>query len=68
MVKLTYKQIADFLNMSTREVIGEEATTVLEDLSNIVDFGTGVQGLGKTIPLLDDFVGRITRVIFYERT
>ncbi len=68
MVKLTYKQIADFLNMSTREVIGEEATAVLEDLSNIVDFGTSVQGLGKTIPLLDDFVGRITRVIFYERT
>lgn len=68
MQKLEYKQIAQFLNLSTREVIGEEATIVNEDLSNIVDFGVAVANMGKTTPLLDDFVGRIARVIFYDRT
>lgn len=68
MQKLAYKQIAEFLNLSTREVIGEEATIVNEDLSNIVDFGVTVANMGKTTPLLDDFVGRIARVIFYDRT
>ena len=68
MQKLAYKQIAQFLNLSTREVIGEEATIVNEDLSNIVDFGVAVANMGKTTPLLDDFVGRIARVIFYDRT
>ena len=68
MQKLDYKQIAQFLNLSTREVIGEEATIVNEDLSNIVDFGVAVANMGKTTPLLDDFVGRIARVIFYDRT
>lgn len=68
MQKLEYKQIADFLNQSTKEVIGEESTIVTEDLSNIVDFGVEVANLGKTTPLLDDFVGRIARVIFYDRT
>ena len=68
MQKLEYKQIADFLNQSTLEVIGEEASIVNEDLSNIVDFGVGVANMGKTTALLDDFVGRIARVIFYDRT
>lgn len=68
MQKLEYKQIADFLNQSTKEVIGEESTIVNEDLSNIVDFGVEVANLGKTNALLDDFVGRIARVIFYDRT
>lgn len=68
MQKLEYKQIADFLNQSTKEVIGEEATIVNEDLGNIVDFGVAVANMGKTTPLLDDFVGRIARVIFYDRT
>ena len=67
MEKLTYKQIADFLNLSTREVIGQEDTAILEDLSNIVDFGETVANMGKTVPLLDDFVGRIARVIYYDR-
>lgn len=68
MQKLEYKQIADFLNQSTKEIIGEEATIVNEDLSNIVDYGVSVANMGKTTPLLDDFVGRIARVIFYDRT
>lgn len=68
MQKLEYKQIADFLNLSTKEVIGEEATIVNEDLSNIVDYGVEISGLGKTTALLDDFVARIARVIFYDRT
>ena len=68
MQKLEYKQIADFLNQSTKEVIGEEATIVNEDLSNIVDFGVEVANMGKTVALLDDFVGRIGRTIFYDRS
>lgn len=67
MQTLEYKQIADFLNLSTKEVIGEEATIVNEDLSNIVDFGVEVANMGKTVPLLDDFVGRIARVVMYDR-
>lgn len=68
MQTLTYKQIADYLNLSTQEVIGEEATIVSEDLSNIVDFGVSVDNMGKKIPLLDNFVGRIARVVMYDRT
>lgn len=68
MQKLEYKQISDFLNLSTKEVIGEESTIVNEDLSNIVDYGVEVANLGKTTALLDDFVARIARVIFYDRT
>lgn len=68
MQKLEYKQIADFLNQSTKEVIGEESTIVNEDLSNIVDYGVEVANMGKTTALLDDFVARIARVIFYDRT
>ena len=68
MQTLEYKQIADFLNQSTKEVIGEESTIVTEDLSNIVDFGVAVANMGKTVALLDDFVGRIARTIFYDRS
>lgn len=67
MQKIEYKQIAELVNASTREVIGEEATILNEDLSNTVDYGVEIDSMGKKGDLLENLVGRIARVIMYDR-
>ena len=38
-----FKQIAELVNLTTQEVLGETAAPMLEDLSNVVDFGITLQ-------------------------
>ena len=72
-VNQIYTILKDVMEEITGLPVASESTEeqdvfiIKEDLSNIVDFGVAVANMGKTVPLLDDFVGRIARVVMYDR-
>lgn len=62
-----FKQIAELVNLTTKEVLGETAAPMLEDLSNVVDFGITLQNSDVENKFLTNFVDRIGRVVMYDR-
>ena len=61
------KQIYEFVNDATKEALGEEATLLTEDLSNIVDVGTSVANANAYDSYVKALVNRIGRTIFVSR-
>lgn len=63
---MKWTQVSELVNDVTREMIGEEATLLTDDLSNVVDVGNEVLAESYdafTKKLLD----RVTRTIFVDR-
>lgn len=61
------KQIATLLNSVIAEQVGEEATLLNEDLSNVVDVGRSVFNATSYDKFTKALVDRIGRVIFVDR-
>lgn len=61
------KQIYDLVNQVTKEVLGEEALTVSEDLSNVVDLGTELFNANAVDKYVKTLVNHIGKVIFVNR-
>ena len=61
------KQIYEFVNDATKQALGEEATILTEDLSNIVDVGTAVANANAYDSYVKALVNRIGRTIFVSR-
>ena len=61
------KQIASLLNDVIAEQVGEEATLLNEDLSNVVDVGRSVFNATSYDKFTKALVDRIGRVIFVDR-
>ena len=61
------KQIYEFVNDATKQVLGEEATLLTEDLSNVVDVGTAVANANAYDSYVKALVNRIGRTIFVSR-
>ena len=60
------KQVWEFVNTATQEVLGEEGL-VTEDLSNIVDIGTAVFNANAFDAYVRSLVNHIGKVIFVNR-
>lgn len=60
-------QVADLVNDATREVLGEEATLLTEDLSNVVDVGNEIFNARATDHFVNALADRIGKVIFVIR-
>ena len=61
------KQIASLLNDIIAEQVGEEATLLQEDLSNVIDVGRSVFNATSYDKFTKALVDRIGRVIFVDR-
>ena len=61
------KQIYQLVNDATREVLGEEASLLTEDLSNVVDVGTAIANANAYDNFVKALVNRIGRTIFVTR-
>lgn len=61
------KQIATLLNNVIKEQVGEEATLLQEDLSNVVDVGKSVFNATSFDKFTKALVDRIGKVIFVDR-
>ena len=61
------KQIATLLNNVIKEQVGEEATLLTEDLSNVVDVGNAVFNATSYDKFTKSLVDHIGRVIFVDR-
>ena len=61
------KQIYQFVNDAIKEVVGESATLLTEDLSNVVDVGTQVANATAYDHYVKALVNRIGRTIFVSR-
>ena len=60
-------QIYEIINDVTKEVLGEKAITVAEDLSNIVDVGKEILNATDIDNYVKSLVDHIGRVIFVNR-
>ena len=63
---MTVKQIADLVNSSTKEVLGETAIQT-EDLSNVVDIGKQIVDANAVDNYAKSLVDHIGKVIFVNR-
>lgn len=63
---MTVKQIADLVNTSTKEVLGEVAIQT-EDLSNVVDIGKQIVDANAVDNYVKSLVDHIGKVIFVNR-
>ena len=61
------KQIYELANQATKEAIGESATLLTEDLSNVVDVGVAIFNANALDKYVNALVNRIGRVIFVNR-
>lgn len=61
------KQIYDLVNKVTKEVLGEEALSVSEDLSNVVDLGTELFNANAVDKYVKTLVNHIGKVVFVNR-
>ena len=61
------KQLYQLVNDATREALGQEATLLEEDLSNVVDVGTAVANANAYDNYVKALVNRIGRTIFVTR-
>ena len=61
------KQIYELVNDATKEALGEEATLLQEDLSNVVDVGTAIANATAYDNYVKALVNRIGRTIFVTR-
>lgn len=65
---LEYKQIADFVNETTKEILGEDNTLqIREDLSDVTEFAKELQNLDIENKFLSGFANRILKSIVYSR-
>lgn len=64
---LNYNQIADILNPVISEVLGNEATLLTEDLSNVVDTGRELFNSDKVDTYTKKLVNHIGKVITVDR-
>lgn len=62
------KQIADIMNATTAEVLGETALVADENLANIVDVGTSIFNANAVDNYVKSLVDHIGKVIFVNRT
>lgn len=61
------KQIYELVNDATKEALGQEASLLQEDLSNIVDVGTAIANATAYDNYVKALVNRIGRTIFVTR-
>ena len=61
------KQIYGFVNDAVSQAVGEQATLLTEDLSNVVDVGTALFNANAVDNYVRELVDRIGRVIFVDR-
>ena len=61
------KQIYDLVNKVTKEVLGESALSVSEDLSNVVDLGTELFNANAVDKYVKTLVNHIGKVVFVNR-
>jgi len=64
---MNVKQIATIVNDITKASLGDEATLVTEDLSNIVDVGTSITNAIGYDGYVNALVNRIGKTIFVDR-
>ena len=60
-------QIAPLMNSVTAEVLGQEAITVAEDLSNVVDLGNAIFNADAVENYARKLVDHIGRMVFVDR-
>ena len=60
-------QIKQLVNDATREILGEEATLLTEDLSNVVDIGTEIFNANAVDKYVKSLVNHIGKVVFVDR-
>ena len=60
-------QIKQLVNDATRETLGEEATLLTEDLSNVVDIGTEIFNANAVDKYVKSLVNHIGKVVFVDR-
>ena len=61
------KQIYELVNTTTKEILGEQALEVKEDLSNLVDVGTAVLNANAVENYTKTLIDRIGKTIFVNR-
>lgn len=61
------KQVYELVNDTTKEVLGEEATLLKEDLTNVVDVGTEIFNANSVDKYVKSLVDHIGKVIFVNR-
>lgn len=60
-------QIKQLVNDATKETLGEEATLLTEDLSNVVDIGTEIFNANAVDKYVKSLVNHIGKVVFVDR-
>lgn len=61
------KQIYELVNATTKEILGETAVQVNEDLTNVVDVGTAVLNANAVENYTKSLIDRIGKTIFVNR-
>lgn len=61
------KQIATLMNSVTGEILGEQATPIAEDLSNVVDVGKQILDATDIDNYVKSLIDHIGRVVFVDR-
>lgn len=64
---MNWEQVKDLVNDATKELIGEEATLLDDNLSNVIDIGTQVLNVSSYDAFTKKLIDRITRTIFVDR-
>lgn len=60
------KQVAELVNLSTREILGEE-DVLLEDLSNVVDMGNAILNADHKDKYINTLVNQIGKIVVVDR-
>lgn len=64
---MNWEQVSELVNNTTSEMIGEEATLLDDNLSNVIDVGTQIFDNTSYDAFTKKLVDRITRTIFVDR-
>ena len=64
---MNWEQVSTLVNNTTKEMIGEEATLLDDDLSNVIDVGTQIFNNTSYDAFTKKLIDRVTRTIFVDR-
>ena len=64
---MNWEQVSTLVNDTTKELIGEEAVLLDDNLSNVIDLGNQVFSVSSYDAFTKKLIDRITRTIFVDR-